>query len=149
MLGIHLPLGELIIIMTLKSTVSSLHCALSPACISCGQSTIVCISHATHQALIKGNMSCATRCKGTSWVIVSRELKLHLLSVLFHWMKPLTSEGREESRLGNTSLDVELQKMPHTKAQRFKPGLRLEPAPQHCWQASGKADKLCCVASTS
>ena len=28
----------------------------------------------------------------------------------------------------------ELQKMPHTKAQRFKPKARLEPAQQHWWQ---------------
>ena len=35
----------------------------------------------------------------------------------------------------------ELQKMPHTKARRFKPQARLEPAQQHWWQAK-KADVL-------
>ena len=34
-----------------------------------------------------------------------------------------------------------LQKMPHTKARRFIPKARLEPAQQHCWQAR-KADAL-------
>ena len=29
----------------------------------------------------------------------------------------------------------ELQKMPHTKARRFKPQKRLEPAQLHLWQA--------------
>ena len=31
--------------------------------------------------------------------------------------------------------DDELQKMPHTKSQRFKPQARLEPAQEHWWQA--------------
>ena len=35
----------------------------------------------------------------------------------------------------------ELQKMPHSKARRFKPQARLEPAQQHWWQAR-KADVL-------
>ena len=35
----------------------------------------------------------------------------------------------------------ELQKMSHTKARRFKPPARLEPAQQHWWQAR-KADVL-------
>ena len=34
-----------------------------------------------------------------------------------------------------------LQKMPHTKARRFKPQARLKPAQQHSWQAR-KADVL-------
>ena len=33
----------------------------------------------------------------------------------------------------------ELQKMPHTKARRFKPQSRLEPVQQHWWQVR-KAD---------
>ena len=37
--------------------------------------------------------------------------------------------------------DDELQKMPHTKARRFKPQARLETALEHWWQAR-KADKL-------
>ena len=35
--------------------------------------------------------------------------------------------------------DDELQKIPHTKARKFKPQPRLEPALQHRWQAK-KAD---------
>ena len=35
----------------------------------------------------------------------------------------------------------ELQKMPHTKARRFKPQARLEPSQQHWWRAR-KADVL-------
>ena len=35
----------------------------------------------------------------------------------------------------------ELEEMPHTKARRFKPQARLEPAQQHWWQAR-KADML-------
>ena len=37
--------------------------------------------------------------------------------------------------------DDELQKMPHTKARKFKPQARLEPAQQHWWQAR-KVDLL-------
>ena len=35
----------------------------------------------------------------------------------------------------------QLQKIPHTKVQKFKPQARLEPAQQHWWQAR-KADVL-------
>ena len=40
-------------------------------------------------------------------------------------------EGRKPEYLEKTPGD-ELQKMPHTKARRFKPQERLEPAQQHC-----------------
>ena len=49
-------------------------------------------------------------------------------------------EGRKPEYLEKTHGD-ELQKMPHTKAWRFKPQARLEPAQQHWWQAR-KADVL-------
>ena len=47
-------------------------------------------------------------------------------------------EGRKPEYPEKTPGD-ELQKMPHTKARRFKPQARLEPAQWHWWQAR-KAD---------
>ena len=49
-------------------------------------------------------------------------------------------EGRKPEYPEKTPGD-ELQKMPHTTAQRFKPQARLEPAQLHWWQAR-KADML-------
>ena len=49
-------------------------------------------------------------------------------------------EGRKPEFPEKTPGD-ELQKMPHTTAQRFKPQARLEPAQSHWWQAR-KADML-------
>ena len=49
-------------------------------------------------------------------------------------------EGRKPEYPEKTP-DDDLQKMPHTKARRFKPQARLEPAQQHWWQAR-KADVL-------
>ena len=49
-------------------------------------------------------------------------------------------EVRKPEYPGKTPGD-ELQKMPHTKARRFKPQARLEPAQWHWWQAR-KADVL-------
>ena len=49
-------------------------------------------------------------------------------------------EGRKPEYPEKTPGD-ELQKMLHTKAQRFKPQARLEPAHWHWWQAK-KADVL-------
>ena len=48
--------------------------------------------------------------------------------------------GRKPEYLEKTPGD-ELQKMPHTEIQRFKPQARLEPTQQHWWQAR-KADVL-------
>ena len=49
-------------------------------------------------------------------------------------------EGRKPKYPEKTP-DDDLQKMPHTKARRFKPQARLEPAQLHWWQAR-KADEL-------
>ena len=49
-------------------------------------------------------------------------------------------EGRKPEYQEKTPGD-ELQKMPSTKARRFKPQARLEPAQEHWWQAK-KADVL-------
>ena len=49
-------------------------------------------------------------------------------------------EGRKPEYPEKTPGD-ELQKMTHTKARRFKPQAKLEPAQQHWWQAR-KADVL-------
>ena len=49
-------------------------------------------------------------------------------------------EGRKPEYPEKTPGD-ELQNMPHTKARRFKPQARLEPAQWHWWQAR-KADVL-------
>ena len=49
-------------------------------------------------------------------------------------------EGRKLEYPEKTHGD-ELQKMPHTKARRFKAQVRLEPAQQHWWQVR-KAEML-------
>ena len=49
-------------------------------------------------------------------------------------------EGRKQEYSEKTP-DDELQKMPQTNAQKFKPQPRVEPALQHRWQAR-KADVL-------
>ena len=43
-------------------------------------------------------------------------------------------EGRKPEYPEKTPCD-ELRKMTHTKARKFKPQTRLEPAQQHWWQA--------------
>ena len=55
--------------------------------------------------------------------------------------EPLTDERGEETGVPRENPGDELQKMPHTKAQGFKPQARLESAQQHWWQAR-KADVL-------
>ena len=49
-------------------------------------------------------------------------------------------DGRKPENLEKTP-DDELQKMSRTKARKFKPQQRLEPAPKHWWHAR-KADVL-------
>ena len=49
-------------------------------------------------------------------------------------------EGRKPEYSEKTP-DDELQKIPHSKARKFKPQTRLEPALKHWWQAR-KADVL-------
>ena len=49
-------------------------------------------------------------------------------------------EGRKPEYPERTAGDV-LQKTPHTRARRFKPQARLEPAQKHWWKAR-KADML-------
>ena len=54
---------------------------------------------------------------------------------LLYWLKPLTDEGGVKGGGGGgvgpedpeKTPDEELQKMPHTKARKFKPQARLEP----------------------
>ena len=56
--------------------------------------------------------------------------------------EPLGEEGGgEETGVPGKNPGYQLQKMPHTKARRFRPHARLEPAQQHCGQA-GKVDVL-------
>ena len=50
-------------------------------------------------------------------------------------------KGGEETAVPGETLDDELQKMSCTKARKFKPQARLEPAQKHWWQAR-KADVL-------
>ena len=83
----------------------------------------------------------ATWYEGTAQLLSLAELKSHLFELYFIGciIKPM-QEGRKPEYPEKTPGD-ELQKMPHTTAQRFKPQARLEPAQQHWWQA-GKADML-------
>ena len=54
---------------------------------------------------------------------------------------PLIDEGGEETGIPEKTPDDERQKIPHTKARKFKLKPRLEPAFLHWWQAR-KADML-------
>ena len=78
-------------------TVSSQH-RLSPIHTH-SQGASICKSHTTHQALTKCNMSRVIWCVRTAQLSILTELKLHLYLDLFHWLKSVTSEGREETRV--------------------------------------------------
>ena len=83
----------------------------------------------------------ATWYEGTAQLLSLKELKSHLFELYFvGWIIKLMKEGRKPEYPEKTPSD-ELQKMPHTTTQRFKPQARLEPAQQHWWQAR-KADML-------
>ena len=83
----------------------------------------------------------ATWYEGTAQLLSLTELKSHLFELYFiGWtIKPM-KEGRKREYPEKTPGN-ELQKMPHTKARRFKPQARLEPALYHWWQAR-KADMI-------
>ena len=109
---------------------NSPHCAAN--CLqrvsSSGPGSIVCKSRATHRALVTSSMSFATWYEGTAQLLSLTELKSHLFYLCFiGWtIKPM-KEGRKPEYPEKTPGD-KLQKMPHTKARRFKPQPRLEPA---------------------
>ena len=65
--------------------------------------------------------------EGTAQLLSLTELKSHLFELYFiDWtIKPM-KEGRKPEYPEETPGD-ELQKMPHTKARKFKPQARLEP----------------------
>ena len=56
------------------------------------------------------------------------KVEIAIILALFYRLKPLTKEGGEKPEYPEKTLDDELQKMPHTKARKFKPQARLEPA---------------------
>ena len=62
-----------------------------------------------------------------SSAIKSDIVELAFILALFYCLKPLTDEGGEETGVPGENPDDELQKMPHTKARKFKPQARLEP----------------------
>ena len=71
---------------------------------------------------------CATWYEGTAQLLSLTELKSHLFELyLTGWTIQPMKEGRKLEYPEKTPGD-ELQKMPHTKARRFKPQARLEPA---------------------
>ena len=138
----------IIIVITFKGAIQDI--LQSPHCTpnrlrhvhSSGPGTIACKSHATHRALIMCNMSCYVP-RGMKRQLshsVWKCFKPHLFE-LYLLAEPLTNEGGEETGELEKNPDDELQKMPHTKAWRFKPQARLEPAQYHWWQAR-KADVL-------
>ena len=53
-------------------------------------------------------------------------VEIALILALFYWLKPM-KEGRKPEYREKTP-DDELQKIPHTKARKFKPQARLESA---------------------
>ena len=83
----------------------------------------------------------ATWYEGAAQLLNSTELTLHIFELYFtgSTIKPM-KEGKKPEYLEKTPGE-ELQKIPHTKAWRFKPQAGLEPALYHWWQAR-KADML-------
>ena len=68
------------------------------------------------------------------------EIAFVLAFYFIDWNHEPMKEGRKPEYPEKTPDDV-FQKMPHTKARKFKPQTRLEPAILHWWQAR-KADVL-------
>ena len=56
------------------------------------------------------------------------EFKTAPILALFHQLKPLSDEGEEELEYPEKTHDKELQKMPHTRARKFKLQPRRQPA---------------------
>ena len=123
--------------------ISSLRRELSPTCtlkwprrnrvqITCNTSSAYHVQHVVLRA---------TWYEGTAQLLSFTKLKPHLFELYFvGWIIKPMKEGRKPEYPEKTPGD-ELQKMPHTTAQRFKPQMRLELAQQHWWQAR-KADVL-------
>ena len=152
----------IIIIIAFKGAIRvfllSIHCAANSLqhVRSSGLGTIVCKSHATHPALITCNTSSADHMQHIQrWSHATCRVTRHMvrrdssaikfdswncvyLSIII--LAEQMKEGRKPKYLEKTP-DVELQKMPHTKAQRFKTQARLKPAQQH-WRQARKADVL-------
>ena len=84
------------------------------------------------------SMQCATWYEGTAQLLSLTEFKSHLLLLLLflllffvwllYWLKQLTDGEGRKPEYPEKTLDDELQKMPHTKAAKFKPQARLKPA---------------------
>ena len=73
-------------------------------------------------------MSYATRYEEKAQLLTLTEFEITFILALFiGWTIKLMKEGRKPKYPEKTP-DDELQKMPHTKAWRFKPQARLEPA---------------------
>ena len=68
-------------------------------------------------------------------------VEIEFMLALLYWLKPLPAEEGRKPEYPEKTPGDELQKMPHTKAGKFKPQPRLEPTLQHWWQ-SGKVDVL-------
>ena len=85
-------------------------------------------SSANHVQLV---VLSATWYEGTAQLLSLTELKSHLFEFLFYWLNHLPMKEGRKPEYPETTPGDELQEMPHTKAQRFKPLARLEPAQQH------------------
>ena len=102
----------------------------------------MCKSSATHQALVTCTMLCAMWYKGTAQLLSLIELKSYLfyfisLAETISWRR---RGGNQSARGGNP--DSVLQKMPHTKAWKFKSQPRLEPALKHWWQVLARKTEV-------
>ena len=89
-----------------------------------------CANHVQHiERLSRASvMLRATWYEGTAQLLSLTKLKSHLFELYFiGWIIKPMKEGRKPEYPEKTPGD-ELKKMPHTKARRFKPQARLEPA---------------------
>ena len=118
-------------------TISWLHHEPSPTCMlkwarrNCVQ--IMCNTLSAYH--VQHVMFRAMGYEWTAQLLSLTEFTSHLFELYFigwtisRWRRVKNPEQPEKSPCD------ELQKMPHTKARRLKPQVRLEPAQQHWWQA--------------
>ena len=82
-----------------------------------------------------------TWCEGTAQLVQFDRAEITVISALFKWLKPLTDEEMEETRVPGVISDDKLQNM-ILRLEDSNPQQRLESALQHWWQAVAKRENV-------
>ena len=85
---------------------------------------------------------------GTRDCIALDRLQIAFIWASVYWWNHLPMKERRKPEYLEKTPDDEVQKMPPTKARKFKPQTRLEPPIQHWWHAR-KVDKLTTTSRTT